>query len=108
MKESLNAGLLILELSVVQLCCCAGRSLLDLIEALLQAAVRMKNMSPLGSWTFVKTEGGDAAWALEKILDYVLNEKDFLCNQLSPIARPVLTLFKFLFATNSVNMASFK
>lgn len=72
----------------------------------MQAAVRMKNMTPLGSRTFVRTEGGDAAWATEKILDYVLKEGEFLYNHLSPIARPVLTLLTILFATSSINMAS--
>lgn len=61
----------------------------------------MKNMSrkcSSDSWTFSRIkcsgEGSDAAWAIEKILEYVVKEKDFLYNHLSPMARFVLTHFR--------------
>ncbi|XP_024387813.1 uncharacterized protein [Physcomitrium patens] len=55
----------------------------------------MKSMlqkSLLGNWTFVRTicrgsEVSDAAWAVEKILEYVSKEKEAIYCQLSPIAR---------------------
>lgn len=68
----------------------------------MKAAVHMKNMSPkcsLDSWTFVRTkcsgssEGSEAAWAIEKVLEYVLKE-EFVYNHLSPMARSVLGHFK--------------
>lgn len=72
-----------------------GPHALELIEALLKAAVHMKSMlqkSLLGNWTFVRTicrgsEVSDAAWAVEKILEYVSKEKEAIYCQLSPIAR---------------------
>ncbi|KAG0555640.1 hypothetical protein M758_12G188100 [Ceratodon purpureus] len=68
---------------------------LELIEALLKAAVNVKNMSPKSSsdcWTFVRKkcsgdEGCDAAWAVEKVLEYVVKEKEDVYCHLSPIAR---------------------
>lgn len=46
------------------------------------------------------SEGGDAAWAIEKILEHVLREKEVVYNHLSPIARccpdPTSELFQIM------------
>jgi len=90
-----------MRLIALQLCSCAGQPLLELIEVLLKAAVHMKNMSPKSSsdaCTFVRTkcsgEGSDAAWAIERILEYVVKEKGFLYNHFSPMARSVHPHFR--------------
>lgn len=41
------------------------------------------------------SEVSDAAWAVEKILEYVSKEKEAIYCQLSPIARYFPTLVKF-------------
>lgn len=64
----------------------------------MKAAVQVKNMSPKSSsdcWTFVSTKGtgsesSDAAWAVEKILEYVVKEKEDVYSHLSPTARSVV------------------
>ena len=64
----------------------------------MKAAVQVKNMSSKNSsdcWTFVRTEcsgseSSDAAWAVEKILEFVLKQKQDVYSHLSPIARSVL------------------
>lgn len=72
-----------------------GPRLLELIEAILKAAVHARNMKPRSSsdhWVFVRqkcsgSEGSDAAWAVEKILEFVVKEKEDVYRRLSPISR---------------------
>jgi hypothetical protein len=89
-------------LFILKFCSCTGPRLLELIEAILKAAVHARNMKPRSSSdhsVFVRqkcsgSEGSDAAWAVEKILEFVVKEKEDVYRRLSPISRSVLAHFK--------------